>query len=102
LCFRRHLSPRDLIARPHLYKVNQMTTTDMKINLAIILTNEDGPPSEIPDMPDEDEIIRILQDDGNDQVPGQDEGISNGSESEDLLVNEPCIVFWDDKDDKRE
>ena len=40
VAYRKHTSPHDQKARPQLYRLNQITTVELKINLALILTSE--------------------------------------------------------------
>ena len=36
--YRRRISPQDCQARPNLYRLNQISNTDLKVNLALIPT----------------------------------------------------------------
>ena len=40
VAYRKHTSVQDQKARPHLYRLNQISATELKINLHLILTYE--------------------------------------------------------------
>ena len=46
--------------RPHSYKVNQLSLAEMKINIVILLTNSADELSDIPPIPCEDKVLKVL------------------------------------------
>ena len=59
LSFRKHTSHRDYLARSYLYKVNQITETEMKVNLTLLLSN-DADIETLPDLPSEDDMVNAF------------------------------------------
>ena len=59
--YRRHTSPRDFQTRPNLYKLNQVSAAELKMNLTILLTTEAENMQAVQDMPTEDDMIKIFQ-----------------------------------------
>ena len=59
ILYSRHSCSSDAQQRPHLYKVNQISLTKMKVNIATLLTNNFAESLEIPPIPSEDEVIKL-------------------------------------------
>ena len=93
LCFRRHTSRRDFTSRPYLYKVNQVSSTEMKLNLAMLLSS-DGKKDSPADLPSEDDMLAVF-DIKNERPVVQDEAEEDSTE---VSINEMCVVIWDEKD----
>lgn len=58
ISFRRILCPRDAKQRVDLYRLNKLTTEQLKLNLIELVTTDLIPCLE---MPDEEEIVEIVQ-----------------------------------------
>ena len=96
IALRKHTS-HDAKTRPQLYKLNQISIPQMKANLTMILNTEcDMTSKTIPDMPTEDDMVRILL---NSTMPDQEDTSLNSqqvpSQQIEVAVNEPCVVIWD-------
>ena len=82
----------DSKTRPHLYKVNQLSSAELKVNLTLILTTESDVSSVTPsEMPTEAEMEKILLSETRIEMNEQ----SETSPEPEVTVNEPCIVVWD-------
>jgi len=97
--YRKQTSPRDYLARPHIYKLNQISTLELKINLTLILTSESGNNiGDLPDMPTEEDMTQIFNITKVQAAQSSSSivkaPISYVSQPE-VPVNEPCIVIWD-------
>ncbi|KAK6179055.1 hypothetical protein SNE40_011501 [Patella caerulea] len=89
----RKQTSNDTKTRPHLYKLNQLSTAEMKINLTLMLTTEtDMADINIPDMPTEDDMSLIFF--GVNKINKQSPEREQISEPE-VTINEPCVVIWD-------
>ena len=63
VAYRKHTSPHDFKTRPQLYRLNQVTTAQFKVNLTLIHSTESDLNSEtIPDMPIEQDMERVFLD----------------------------------------
>ena len=61
VAYRKHSSVHDQKARPQLYRLNQVTTAELKINLTIILTSDTDIQHEtLPNMPTEEDMERVF------------------------------------------
>ena len=61
VAYRKHTSPYDFKTRPQLYRLNQVTTAQFKVNLTLILSTESDLNSEtIPDMPTEQDMEGVF------------------------------------------
>ena len=60
ILYHHHSSGSDTQQRPHLYKVNQLSLTEMKVNIATLLTNNFVESLNIPPIPSEDEVVQLL------------------------------------------
>ena len=89
ILYRRHSSVKDAQIRSHLYKVNQLTLTEMKVNFITLLGNHDQTPTELPLLPSENDLFHIFQN-------TEHEAEKNTKQSFELLINEPCIIIWDE------
>ena len=101
LSFRKHTSHRrDYLARSYLYKVNQITETEMKINLTLLLSN-DADIETLPDLPSEDDIVNAFHLQETEKDTGQSTSQRESDNDVDVMVSELCIVIWDDKPGQR-
>ena len=100
LSFRKHTSHRDYLARSYLYKVNQITETEMKVNLTLLLSN-DADIETLPDLPSEDDIVNAFHLQETEKDTGQSTSQRESDNDVDVMVNELCIVIWDDKPGQR-
>ena len=92
IAYRKRTS-NDAKTRPQLYRLNQLSTAEMKVNLTLILTTEtEIDATSIPEMPTEDEMKSIFF--GSDSVTIKQLESESLPEPE-VTVNEPCIVIWD-------
>ena len=91
ILYRRHSCSSDAQQRAHLYKVNQISLTKIKVNIATLLTNNFAESFEIPPIPSEDEVVKLLSLQQN-QPPINE--LPDVPEQHDFepKVNEPCIV----------
>ena len=60
ILYHRHSCSSNAQQRSHLYKVNQISLTKMKVNIATLLTNNFAESLEIPPIPSEDEVVKLL------------------------------------------
>lgn len=98
--YRRHTSPQDFQARSTLYKLNHLTVAEFKINFALILTNETENIQSIPDMPGEEDMIKVFNLQDNTDNDCENTVVTPQSEiipvyPTEVAINEPCIVLWD-------
>ena len=104
VAYRKHTSPHDFKTRPQLYRLNQVTTAQFKVNLTLILSTESDLNSEtIPDMPtNRQDMERVFlhsqttqptSSNVNDVLITAEDRESD--EDPEVFVNEPCIVIWD-------
>ena len=95
--YRRRTSPRDFQARPSLYKLNQVSTIDLKVNMTLILTSEAEGVQCVPEMPTEDGMMQIFIDEAGhlDEPAVSGEKSAQNKLEPDISVNEPCVVIWD-------
>ena len=94
ILYRRHTSTKDFQNRPHLYKVNQLSLIEMKINIATIITNPVSDLKEIPTLPTEEEVMQMIT---VRNEPMKNNITALGIENFEPKVNELCIVMWDEK-----
>ena len=97
ILYRRHTSTKDVSNRPHLYKVNQLSLAEMKINIVTLITNQVSDLSEIPTLLTEDEAMQLMS------IPNtttEKESSDQPTEFE-PKINEPCIVIWDEIDERK-
>ena len=87
----RHTSGSDAQQRPHLYKVNQLSLAEMKINIVILLTNSADELSDILPIPCEDEVLKMLSLDQ--QVAAQNECNTSETAVFEPKINKPSIVI---------
>ena len=118
ISYRRHISTRDFQERPQLYRVNQISVIEMKVNLGVLLTNAEIDVEETTTLPSEEEIMNTLV--GEDitcQIPhsgnaGHQESMNanhtdpgNSAAADNTfsepVINEPCIVIWDEASDRK-
>ena len=100
IAYRKHTSPHDVKTRPQLYRLNQVTTSQFKVNLTFILSTESDLNSEaIPDMPTEQDMERIFLNSQTTSAAStaavSDAVVNADVDDPEVLVNEPCIVVWD-------
>ena len=61
VAYHKHTSPHDFKTHPQLYRLNQVTTAQLKVNLTLILSTESDLNSEaIPDMPTEQDMEHVF------------------------------------------
>ena len=89
ILYRRHTSVKDAQIRSHLYKVNQLTLTEMKVNFITLLGNHDQTPTEPPLLSKEDYLFHIFQN-------TKHEAEKNTEQPFETLINEMCIRIWDE------
>ena len=105
--YRRHTSPRDYQARTNLYRLNQITTAELKVNLTLILTSDTENIEALQDMPTEEDMIKVFKLDVQHVEKPDDTELqelpasSQPSASPEVEVNEPCIVIWDINDKRQ-
>ena len=92
LSFRKHASHRDYLARSYLYKVNQITETEMKVNLTLLLSN-DADIETLPDLPSEDDIVNAFHLQETEKDTGQSTSQRESDNDVDVMVNELCTVL---------
>ena len=102
VAYRRHTSPRDFQARHNLYRLNQVTTAEMKVNLSLILTSETEHIQTLPDMPTEEDMLRVFKLNMFDAEPQEPTKTDKSSPKAvvtepEVEINEPVIVIWDNK-----
>jgi hypothetical protein len=59
ISMRKVTSPRDVIDRPQLYKLNKLTEDELQRNFTTILQTKF---KDVQEMPDEDDILNIIKD----------------------------------------
>ena len=95
VAYRKYTSPHDQKARPQLYRLSQITTAELKINLALILTSE-------TDMMQEDLTKHANRRRHGAHVPETaptEQSVTYVPNKEpEVNINEPCIVIWDTSD----
>lgn len=116
ISYRWHISTRDFQERPQLYRVNQISVIEMKVNLRVLLTNAEIDVEETTTLPTEEEIMNTLVGEditcqtphsgnaghqesmnANHTDPGKSAADNTFSEP---VINEPCIVIWDEASDR--
>ena len=96
LLLRKHTSSRDFKQNPELYKVNKMEVKDMKFNLALLLSGEDGDGrkdlnEDDIEFPSEEEMLQMITADTEASSP-VDQIFPDA-----IGISEPIIVIWDIK-----
>ena len=100
--YRKHTSPRYYQARKHLYRLNEISTAELKVNLTLILTSDTENMETLRDMPTEEDMIKVFKLDVQHVEKPDDAGLQElpaasqpaaFSEVE-LEVNKPGIVMW--------
>ena len=94
----RHTSGSDAQQRSYLYKVNQFSSAEMKINIVMLQTNSVDELPDIPPIPCEDIVFKILLDQ---QVAAQKACNTSEAAVFEPNINEPCIVIWDQSDGQK-
>ena len=61
----------------------------MKVNFITLLGNHDQTPTELPLLPSENDLFHIFQN-------TEHEAEKNTKQPFELLINEPCIIIWDE------
>ena len=96
ISYRRHTSSKDFQFNPELYKVNPVSVAEMKVNLAVLLSNEHV--SDVDDhsdqlqFPSEEDIMKVLQS-SNQTV--------HSPLSVEFPINEPCVAIWDEENGRQ-
>ena len=99
ILYRRHISGSDAKKRPHLYKVTQLSLAEININIVMLLTNSADELSDIPPIPCDDEVLKMLSLDQ--QVAAQNAYNTSETAAFEPKINEPCIVIWDQSDGRK-
>ena len=89
ISYRKHTSLKDFQTSPELYKINQLSTCEMKVNLAILLTDDHNPDltNDVLQFPSETAMVSVLQ--------GSTKEVPESDQNNEYALNEPCIVIWD-------
>ena len=104
--YSKHTSPSDCQAHKHLYRLNQISTAELMVNLTLILTSDTANIETLRDMPTEEDMIKVFKLDVQHVEKPDDAGLQElpaasqpaaFSEVE-LEVNEPCVVVWNTND----
>ena len=94
LLLRRDMHAKDSRDHPELYKVNSMSVTQMKVNLAILLSGQHDTGGLGIVFPDAetmfDELHLVSSHDKTSTSPAVDVDVV-----EDVALNEPCVAIWD-------
>ena len=94
-----HTSVSDAQQRPHLYKIKQLLLAEMKINIVMLLKNSADDMSDIPPIPSEDEVLKILSLDQ--QVAAQNAFNTSERAGFKPKNNELFTVIWDQSDGQK-
>ena len=100
ILYRHHSSTSDAQQRRHLYKVNQISLTEMKVNIATLLTNNFAESLEIPPIPSEDEVGKLLSLQQNQSPINELPDVPKQHDFE-PKISEPWIVIWDKQDGRK-
>ena len=93
--FRRQMQPNDHRLRPHLYKVNKMSTDSLLQNLTILLTNEGSDEScSTVDFPTEQEMIDSISSIETSVTETQDDCEMN------FHYLQPLAVVWGEENEE--
>ena len=99
VAYRKHTSPYDQKARPQLYRLNQITTVELKINLALILKSETDMVQEtLSNMKTEEDMKRMFNLNGPnaaipETAPSEQSATDIPNKKTEVNINEPCIVI---------
>ena len=99
VAYRKHTSPHDQKARPQLYRLNQITTVELKINLALILTSETDMMQEtLSNMTTEEDMKCMFNLNGpntaiSETAPSEQSATDIPNKEPEVNINEPCIVI---------
>ena len=72
----------------------------MKVNLTLLLSN-DADIETLPDLPSEDDMVNAFHLQETEKDTGQSTSQRESDNDVDVMVNELCIVIWDDKPGQR-
>ena len=93
ISYRRHTSSKDFQLNPELYKVNQVSVAEMKVNLAMLLSNEHVSDVDYQlQFPSEEDIMKVLQ--SNNQTV-------HSPSSVEFPINEPSVAIWNEENGRQ-
>ena len=101
VAYRKHTSPHDQRTRPMLYKLNQVSLAELKINLTLILTSDSETLGDnIPSFPTEEDMEQAFKLHVDEQANPNTISIEEKkkevqNKDPEVHINEPCIVLWD-------
>ena len=99
VAYTKHTSLHDQKARLQLYRLNQITTAELKINLGLILTSETDMMQEtLPNMLTEEDIKHMFNLNGPntaipETAPSKQSATDIPNKEPEVNINEPCIVI---------
>ena len=111
VAYRKHTSPHNFKTRPQLYRLNQVTIAQFKVNLTLIFSRESDLNLEaIPDMPTEQDMKRLFLHSKTPKATSTSSNVSDAVvtdedeesiEDPEVFVNEPCIVIRDTRNGRQ-